>query len=287
MKYASILFFAIYSISAFAQKADIAKTSLKDFLQMDASRISSDIQETGIYEYYQNREIITYTYGTGSIFSKGPRCKTLPGAKKLKGMSLNDISFKMDGTDSSVVKNKVTGETVALCWNAYKKEDLDLVFPTETTRDAYAIDIPEKVTITGVTDEENPDAIIRVNGYEELIPCNNLMFEYSRNGDLETGVKVFAQDIGQVVEVLALGKKYARTKDRDFTTVTSVNNLVALKPNPNFQKDEEVFISINGNKQKGKFQGEILETPKGKYVVKVRNETYVVDKVIKVIQSKQ
>lgn len=278
MKYA-VLCLALFSLTAFAQKKDVHEHPVKEMLEGSATpSISGQVQNNISYSYYQDGKMLSST----SVNHTAPRCMVW-NAHILKNVELENLSVVKDGKKSSVLQYNGIG--VASCWDVYSTDDLVNVLPIDKTRKAFAKNIPGNINIVGLTDEENQDAIINVKGSEQLISCDDLMFTDAQNGDLETGTAAFVKDLNEIVEVLAVGKKYARARYGASISDTPINKLLSLNTNPNFGQNEEVFIIKNGKKLKAKFQGEVYDANGSIYIVRTDTEILPVDKMIKIIKT--
>lgn len=159
--------------------------------------------------------------------------------KKLEQTPLKRLEIKR--ASKNYISVFLDGERLMNCRHALPTiESLTSILPTVTISRAYVNGIDKLVLIDGITDDANSEAIIRVEGKQELTDSNNIMLENAKNGEIESELYASSESLRSIVKVLAVGPSLAKVQVKNQTKVVSVKDLKGVKPSLSFSPNEAV-----------------------------------------------
>lgn len=275
MKKGLVTILILASVNVFAQKVDMQSSDYTKHIH-SASKKTFDNSELVKWEHYQGGFLVDHTR---KIDPSKPLCFFYQ-KDVLKKTDIQNLIFKRSiGDDYLVVySSRARSSAFMNCYNVTDANDLKDVFGSIVFEKAYAKNIEGAIEILGVTDEQNPEALILNNGVEEIVSCEDILLEDAKNGEVETGLIAFSRDLMEVVSVVAVGHKDAKVKrENGDTVVKPIETLSKVQETIEFSGRDILFIKDNGKKVKVVASGETKIGGVRKILVKKDGKILAVD----------
>ena len=251
MKTGLVTLMVLTSVNAFAEKVDMQSKDYIKHLSKSTTYIDMNLQEGT----YQNSR----RFFNGDWESLIPSCLVFE-PHKLQNTPIEELKFSYDEYDFDFgVEYKVLDKNsnwLMSCKRINNSKDLGSVFDLSKTK-KFAKNRKGEIEVIGLTDEKNPEAFILNKGVEELIPCEDVLLEDGKNGEIESGLYAFSNEMKEIVDVLAVGHKDAKVERTNLEIVIKpIQDLSSVRQSLEFSSGDTLFIKENDKKVKVVAAGE-------------------------------